>query len=521
MNGNGNRKQPLSSHFAPLGILAIGLLIPRIAEHFLPPLPRDRVDEASFAQLLHQLTASIHVLDYRIVGTTNSSFLLWGTILLVAAIAWGAFRCSSRSLAFLLVLQAAAIGVLAFSPVTFNADPAAYVLYGRLYGVFGINPYTLPKVMPHDSITQAALLLWEPLPANIYGPLWTLFVSGIAHVQAHASLHAQWLTQRAVAAAATLATSAGLFKLLRKKLSEKILLARLALFAFNPLVLLKTAVDGHNDILMVACAVWAFALIEDVPLLACLLMGASLGIKFVSFILLPFFFLSLWKIHKQRLRTMVSCASVTVLSTIIPGMPFAMWKQPLHALFSSHHDAYSSLDAIVGDAYMALRSLPESAPVIAGQRSWTFFRHASAAQLVEFIFLFFWFCLWSVLVIRYARSGNHHNIALAVISFLWTLPFIGIQYFLWVSPLLLEKNRWGYYVHAILIAAFVSFPLRFSFATFLTEANSSLVVTTIFFCSLMVAMWPNRLSDKFWNESSLKAWGWRQHRAPTSPSFEK
>jgi len=187
--------------------------------------------------------------------------------------------------------------------VTFSGDVYAYVIYGRLYGIHGINPYLLGSALPDygDAVLRQCLAFYgNPPPGDNYGPLWTFLAGGLARLESGLSLGAQVWTHRVIAIAAAVAATAGLlFAMRRLPAADRI--RRAGLFALHPLVLYEAAVGGHNDLLMIAPAVWAFAVVDQLPLVAGLLLGASIAVKYVSVIVLPF--LALRAAKKSRLRS--------------------------------------------------------------------------------------------------------------------------------------------------------------------------------------------------------------------------
>src|ERR1017187_6806827 len=80
-------------------------------------------------------------------------------------------------------------GALTLCPIVQSADPYYYVMYGRIYGLLGINPYFLPTAVDIGSDPALASIMrfaGNPPFATPYGPLWTLLSGGVAVLERNA-----------------------------------------------------------------------------------------------------------------------------------------------------------------------------------------------------------------------------------------------------------------------------------------------------------------------------------------------
>jgi hypothetical protein len=441
-----------------LWIAVIGVLLPQLAVYALrgsSVLFRDRqFDPRVDAELL---SLPIHVLSFDTANDTLAVVLMLAAVVLIGVSGLMLFTHARRALSFgmLVTLQAVGGVTLALAPVSFNPDPTVYVLYARLYGVFGINPYHAPIALPHDSLTLLLAPLWgDTVPANVYGPLWTLFVGAVAHVQADAPLAAQWVTQRLIAVTASIVAAWGIYRILRRSVERSQALARVAHFAFHPLVLLETAVNGHNDMVMTACGVWAFALLEAQPLLAGAIFGAAVAVKFVVIIIAPFFLVMLWRTHAD------GRARAALLATLGAGVVFAASFAPfwfgvrtLASIPENQSGVAVSPAALLAHRYMDVAGIGETDPVFPGQRQWHIFRHATAGQLIDLGLVALWLLLAFVLWYRFTRTGERSNAYLTLVGFFAAMPAVGAYYFIWLSPILAEQTPWGTYARWLLLTA--------------------------------------------------------------------
>jgi hypothetical protein len=99
----------------------------------------------------------------------------------------------------------------------------------------------------------------------------------------------------------------------------------LYLFAWNPLVLVATMGDGHNDLAMMALVLAsAWCLVRQRPVAALVPLTFSAGIKYVSALLLPLWGLYLWRTVPtfRRKRILIMGAAFSVAGAAAMVAPF-------------------------------------------------------------------------------------------------------------------------------------------------------------------------------------------------------
>ncbi len=176
----------------------------------------------------------------------------------------------------LTVLAGAALCVLVllFAQPTLSNDLYDYLAHGRVLAVHGSDAFRVPlNAFPGDPLIAYAG--WPELPSP-YGLLWQLVASLVA--VANLGLAGQLLLFKLVAGASLLATTVLVGRALRMA-APGLEAIGMAAFAWNPLVLLELAGNGHNDALMLwlVAAALACAAAGRRPLLTlALLMGAAL-----------------------------------------------------------------------------------------------------------------------------------------------------------------------------------------------------------------------------------------------------
>jgi len=137
----------------------------------------------------------------------------------------------------------------------------------------------------------------------------------IGKLESGASLWAQLWTWRCMSVAACALILAAVARIV-KKIAPQERARRVAIVAFHPLTLYESAAGGHNDFLMVAATAWSFALVDELPLIAGLLLGAAIAIKYFAAILLPFIAL------RAARKSVVAAAIVVVLAVLVSVLCF-------------------------------------------------------------------------------------------------------------------------------------------------------------------------------------------------------
>lgn len=221
------------------------------------------------------------------------------------------------------VVMGTAFAFAVFAPPVLATDSYAYVAYARLYALYGQNPYVcLPAYLALAKDPTVPFLFWN-LP-TVYGPLWTLLTATVVAVLHAAPLWPQVLAMKFIEAfALVLAAFAG------RRVAESFApgrgdLAFLAL-GLNPLLLLEGPGSGHNDLLMMALLLAGVALQRRGRFgPAALLLGVSIGIKFVTLLAVPWLILTCVRDRRgwDRVRLGAGLALTALLPTMMGYLPF-------------------------------------------------------------------------------------------------------------------------------------------------------------------------------------------------------
>jgi hypothetical protein len=179
-------------------------------------------------------------------------FLLYGMMLWLAK----GFEVGARSGWFLALSTGASaffMGMLLKAPAMLSSDTYAYSYYGRLLAFYHVDAHA---PAPAGSLADPFLLGgWYQFVPSVYGPLWTV-VSGGVVLAGRGHVGFTILMFRLLEAAAALG-SGGLIWVILKRLSPEYAAEGTLLFLWNPLVVIESALGGHNDTCMMFLALLA------------------------------------------------------------------------------------------------------------------------------------------------------------------------------------------------------------------------------------------------------------------------
>ena len=175
------------------------------------------------------------------------------------------------------------------------ADIFDNIMHGRILGVHNANPFAdIPAQFANDAIYPYSA--WRRV-ASAYGPAWEMLAGGVAWL-VHQTLGISETPKVSIVIANAVAfkllsgvflaaSAAVVAVILRRKAPERAL-AGVVLLAWNPVILVETVGNGHNDIAMifwVLAAAWA--LVGGRYTLAVLALVAGALFKFVPVLMLP------------------------------------------------------------------------------------------------------------------------------------------------------------------------------------------------------------------------------------------
>jgi len=330
---------------------------------------------------------------------------------------------------------------LFFSYPVLAIDMLIYAVLTRIWGQYGRNPLLgTPDSLPPSDPWAGLAAEWADI-ASPYGALWETLSLGLFKLAGGDFLSHLFLL-KGVAVLAYLGCLILLGRILAQLRPEWRQVGMLA-FAWNPLVLLETAQNGHNDILMVffmlaSLWVWLRAGAGEGRLWPALtvmpLLAMAVQVKFIPLLIAPLFILALTLAEKgwaRRLGRFIGHSALFSLLVVLPLLP--LWP---------------GLDkwAVTGFSSGAGRSL--SALLILALRPWLGLNVAFdlSRLLVNAAFLLIgWWAFWQH---RDRLSQPRTLCYLSWLLFFWyvllAMPVFHAWYLLWSLPfaiLLLPERR--------------------------------------------------------------------------------
>jgi len=265
-----------------------------------------------------------------LVGPDGRMSLVAGAAYLVAlAGAFGAYALSLRRAARIGEGDGRHLGIavgfgglfalsLLLQPYLASQDIFSYAFYARILTLYGHNPYVdVPRDFPFDPLFGA--IFWKDQPSN-YGPIWS-YLSGLLALAAG---------QNVALTLAALKALVALFALLGIPLVWAILghvsprdrLAGTILYAWNPLLVVETSGNGHNDVVMaffLLLGVWLY--VRRRPTLGLAALMASALTKYVAVVLVPLHVLVLLRQAASfRERAAIVVRSGLVVAALVVGI---------------------------------------------------------------------------------------------------------------------------------------------------------------------------------------------------------
>jgi hypothetical protein len=195
-------------------------------------------------------------------------------------------------------IMGAALITALLAPPLLSHDVYAYAAHGRLYADYSLNPYFAHSSFlkaHHDPI--APYITWDN--PTVYGPVWTWIEIASAALTRSVGIWPQVVLLKLVQAAALVASALAGRRLTKSLCPGRENLTLLAI-GLNPLLLLEGVESGHNDLLLAAfLLLGAVFFTEKKYAPAALLLGLSIGVKFITLAVLPWLLLEYLRGHRE------------------------------------------------------------------------------------------------------------------------------------------------------------------------------------------------------------------------------
>jgi len=307
----------LASGILLLSASAIGLAG---LQYFMPP-SFDNPPGVNQAGLVHfrSVISTAHLTPLSV-----SAFLwLFGILLMTVWVGYGTIVLSSyRTNAGIGRFALPAIGITALLlallfPPSLSSDVYAYVGWGRMWVSHGWSPYEQTLRSLAELGDPAGLI--APVGASTsHGPVWIALVGAVLGLLRNLGLWAQVVALKLLAGGAVLAAAISGREIARFYDPRRAGLALLAI-GFNPVFLIEGPGSGHNDVLMVALMLGGIALCQKGrQRVGYLLLGLSIGIKFVSAAIVPWL---IWQqVSRQPPRERLASAALALALVLAPSV---------------------------------------------------------------------------------------------------------------------------------------------------------------------------------------------------------
>jgi hypothetical protein len=183
------------------------------------------------------------------------------------------------------------IGTITFltclSYPAFSYDFFNYLFTAKTVLIYHRNPYTVIPLQFSGVESWLSFMHWTHLP-SAYTPLW-ISLTLIPYILGFGYFLLLLWSLKIVVAAAYVGTTIGIYKILEKVDKTRAILG-VAIFALNPLVIIECLVSGHNDIVMMAIAIWSVVFyLNGKRWISWLMLSVSIAMKLMTIFLIPAF----------------------------------------------------------------------------------------------------------------------------------------------------------------------------------------------------------------------------------------
>ncbi len=224
--------------------------------------------------------------------------------------------------------------LLVFSYPAFSYDLFNYVFTAKTVLVYHKNPYEIIPLQFAGIDPLVSIMRWTHLP-SAYTPLWIALTLPAYLLGFGKFLLIVWNLKILVAFFYLLAVK-GVSKVL-ERVEPKHAVLGTAIFALNPLVIIESLVSAHNDIAMMAMAVWAIVLLLGKKhVTSWVLLSLSVAIKLMTVTLVPIFIGVKHLVDWRRWSLIVlGIGFLIVLSRREPLPWYWVWFMPFIAFYPS------------------------------------------------------------------------------------------------------------------------------------------------------------------------------------------
>lgn len=204
--------------------------------------------------------------------------------------------------------------LLTFSYNAFSYDLFNYIFDAKIITHYQENPY-VHKALDYAGDPMLSFMRWTHR-VYPYGPIWLGLTVPLSFLGFGLFLPTFFLFKIMISAS-FLGSVYYIGKILQKIAPEKEVFG-LVFFGLQPLVLIESLVSGHLDVVMFFFAFWAFyLLLQKKYLWSFVILGISIGIKFVTVFLVPVFILVLFlQLRKKTISWQIILQGTIILMVL-------------------------------------------------------------------------------------------------------------------------------------------------------------------------------------------------------------
>lgn len=223
--------------------------------------------------------------------------------------------------------------LLLFSYPAFSYDFFNYMFTAKTVLIYHKNPYSVIPLQFVGVDSWTNFMRWTHLP-SAYTPLW-IFLTLPPYLLGFGFFLVIMWNIKLMVAGFYLATVWGISKVLQK-IEPKYKILGIAIFALNPLVIIESLISAHNDIAMMALAVWAlFFYLKKRPLASFFVLALSVALKLMTIFLFPMY---LWRWSRSLALIAMGVGFILVLfqREVLPW--YFLWLMPFVALLPQNYN---------------------------------------------------------------------------------------------------------------------------------------------------------------------------------------
>ncbi|MEK7521435.1 MAG: hypothetical protein AAB599_01375 [Patescibacteria group bacterium] len=264
---------------------------------------------------------------------------------------WGkvsAFRLIAASIILNLTLLFAPLFLSAEHLFISSNDIYSYIFTGRVFSIFGENPYFVTyDSFTHDILYAKLETIWAHHTV-LYGPLF-IYLGALVNLIGQNNLFLLSLIFKSVLVGANIGAVYLLWKLTKSKRA-------VFLYGLNPLVIFELSGNGHTESLIIFLLLVSIWLLKKVYIGSFIVFVASILIKYYTAIFLPFWLISL---KKQGWRKLVSACVVGGAFVVLAYLPLWGGFSTFDYLVSFYNGQYVSpaLGIYVGEILLGSYAL--------------------------------------------------------------------------------------------------------------------------------------------------------------------